>query len=214
MDLCVRMKSSDKLGTYYGVFHGEFMVHYEFSRSAAVAVLDSLLSGKSLHDVLLGMVRKEILVCEKNKLESMQNQLSRQSVMISELESEVNKYKNLYECLYMKSFNVDRVFVDRLVYKYGVSFVNAVELALLIMDMKEKKFSLSGDLSNYIVEHKLGFKYKNISGILSMKQDTQEWDFEGGFSPDIYRIVCKELGLVDRGTSARVVGFRSEAESE
>jgi hypothetical protein len=40
-----------------------------------------------------------------------------------------------------------------------------------------------------------------------MEKDDTEWDFHGGFPPDIYKVICRELDLDNQGTRARPVGF-------
>ncbi len=69
--------------------------------------------------------------------------------------------------------------------------------------MRPLKFTHSKQLSGYIVRYKLGYKYKNISGILRMELGGEEWDFHGGFPPEIYKIICIELGLANQNTPAR-----------
>lgn len=98
--------------------------------------------------------------------------------------------------------------------KHGLQAAEAAELQRLLTDMRQLQFADSGQLSQYIVRHRLGYKYPNISGIVRMREADTEWDFPGGFPPNIYRIICQELGLGDRGTSAIPVGFKSFKASE
>ena len=90
----------------------------------------------------------------------------------------------------------------------NLSKIESEELLKLITDMKAMNFSSSGDLSNYIKRNKLGHKYPNISGIVTMTSGRDTWNFEGGFPSKIYAIVCKELQLKGKGTFAQVVGFK------
>lgn len=85
------------------------------------------------------------------------------------------------------------------------------ELYDLIQEIGKERFVLSSELSRHIVRHKLGFKYPNISGIVTMKNANSQWNFKGGFPPKIYRIVCEILGLRSKGTLSRVVKFESYA---
>lgn len=73
--------------------------------------------------------------------------------------------------------------------------------------MRPLDFTHSKQLSAYIVKYKLGYRYPNISGIVRMEESGTEWDFQGGFPPDTYKIICKELNLYNQGTSARSVKF-------
>lgn len=91
--------------------------------------------------------------------------------------------------------------------KYLEGLEAARELHELLEEMRPKNFTHSKQLSNYIVEHRLGYKYKHISGILRMQNGTDEWDFKGGFPTDIYRIICQELNLDNQHTSARPKHF-------
>ena len=103
--------------------------------------------------------------------------------------------------------------VKSLASRYSLSSVKSEELSSLLEEMIEKNFTLSSELSNYLTSNKLGYKYPNIAGIVTMSDNEREWDFDGGFPKDIYRIICTELNLTDRGTSARAVRFRSYQES-
>ncbi len=104
--------------------------------------------------------------------------------------------------------------VESLAFRYSLISVKSEELSSLLEEMIEKNFTLSSELSNYITGNKLGYKYPNIAGIVTMSDNEREWDFDGGFPKDIYRIICTELNLTDRGTSARAVGFKSYQESK
>ena len=81
------------------------------------------------------------------------------------------------------------------------------EFELLVAEMKPKGFAKSAQVSNYIIKHRLGDKYKNISGILEMENNGSSWKFNGGFPPRIYAKLCKEIGLGNEGTYSKVVGF-------
>ncbi|MEG4209530.1 hypothetical protein [Microcoleus sp. S13_B4] len=83
------------------------------------------------------------------------------------------------------------------------------ELKQLLAEMRPLKFKNSKELSAYIVKHKLGYRYPNISGIVIMEDGGKEWPFSGGFPPKIYKIICEKLGLVNQGTSARATKFTS-----
>ena len=60
------------------------------------------------------------------------------------------------------------------------------EFELLVAEMKSKGFTMSAQVSNYIINHRLGNKYGHISGILVMENSSSSWEFNGGFPPDIY----------------------------
>jgi len=83
------------------------------------------------------------------------------------------------------------------------------EFELLVAEMESKGFTMSGQVSNYIIKNRLGDKYKNISGVLEMENSTSTWKFNGGFPPRIYAKLCERLNLGNKGTRSRVTGFTS-----
>lgn len=224
----IKMQISDKFGTHYGIYHGSLMIHYEFSKNSADRIVRQLLSGHSLHDILLDQISSS-LKKEQRKHESLKAEIDGQKIKIKQLEMEVEEYKKLYTASSSDPFfeientnttknqtsnKIDLAFTGdfsagRLHRKYKLSPIDSAELAALIAEVKEKNFSFSSDLSNYIINNNLRQKYKNISGIVTMRKNTDEWDFPGGFPKEIYRIICQELNLEDNGTSARAVGFRN-----
>ncbi len=80
--------------------------------------------------------------------------------------------------------------------------VKEEEFHQLIAEISALNFTRSGQVSEYIIENKLGSKYKNISGVLQMKLGDNAWKFEGGISPDIYGRLCNELGLENNKSEA------------
>jgi hypothetical protein len=76
------------------------------------------------------------------------------------------------------------------------------EFRRLVAEIKPLNFTQSSQVSSYIVKKKLGFKYRNISGILQMERDGETWDFNGGFPSDIYARLCEALGLKHKGSRA------------
>jgi hypothetical protein len=81
------------------------------------------------------------------------------------------------------------------------------EFELLVAEMQPKGFISSAQVSNFIVRNRLGDKYKHISGVLKMENDGSIWDFNGGFPPKIYAMLCERLNLGNKGTSSRVIDF-------
>ena len=91
------------------------------------------------------------------------------------------------------------------------------EVGELVAFFASKGFHDSSQVSNYIRANKLGYKFPNISGFLELSRDdksgiTDTWVFEGGIAPRFYREICKRLGLANRGSRARVTGFKSYGE--
>lgn len=98
--------------------------------------------------------------------------------------------------------------------KYSLIAIKAEELSALLTDMCKKEFKLSSELSKYIKSNRLGNKYPNIAGVVTMSNGSDEWDFQGGFPKDIYRIICLEMGLRDKGTYAKAIKFTSYKDSK
>ncbi len=99
--------------------------------------------------------------------------------------------------------------IRRIVREHNLKKAEADELEQLLAEMRPLNFTHSKQLSAHIVEHQLGYRYPNISGIVRMEEAGTEWDFHGGFPPDIYKVICMELKLGNQRTSARPVSFTS-----
>ena len=76
-------------------------------------------------------------------------------------------------------------------------------------------FTQSAQISNYIRRNRLGFRFPNISGYLSLSSEDglDSWDFEGGIKPFYYREICRRLDLHNKRSRAQVIGFKSFSES-
>ena len=85
--------------------------------------------------------------------------------------------------------------------------VEEEEFCQLVAEISALRYTRSSQVSEYIVSHGLGYKYKNISGILQMESNGSVWNFNGGFPPNIYARLCSELGLRNRGSAAVPVAF-------
>ncbi len=86
------------------------------------------------------------------------------------------------------------------------------EFARLVAEISALGFTHSKQVSEYIVQRRLGDKYKNISGVLEMQMRGKKYDFDGGFPPKIYARLCSELDLENQGSDAKPIGFRSYKE--
>lgn len=83
------------------------------------------------------------------------------------------------------------------------------EFQQLVAEIAPLGFTRSNQVSAYIMEKRLGHKYKNISGIVTMEMDGTTWNYRGGFPPNIYAKLCSALHLGNQGSSAQVIGFTS-----
>jgi len=99
--------------------------------------------------------------------------------------------------------------LSRLAIDYQLTQIEAEELLALLQDTRNQNFTYSSELSRYITNNNLGNLYPHISGIVHMKLETDEWDFNGGFNKKTYAIICKELNLKNKNSGAQAVGFTS-----
>jgi hypothetical protein len=136
---------------------------------------------------LVGIDRKHELSVERDNLES-------------QLRATEEEQHRKVEALRQKE-------IRRIVEVHNLTKVVADELEQLLAEMRPLNFKYSKELSEYIIENQLGYRYPNISGIVRMKETDTEWNFHGGFHPDFYKIICKELNLLNQGTTARPVKF-------
>ncbi|MFM5312320.1 DUF559 domain-containing protein [Aeromonas caviae] len=83
------------------------------------------------------------------------------------------------------------------------------EFEQLIREIASMGFTTSAQASEYIIQNKLGYKYKNISGTLEMELNGTTWNFNGAFPPKVYARLCRELGLDNRNSSAKPKKFTS-----
>lgn len=97
--------------------------------------------------------------------------------------------------------------ISRLAIQHKLTRKEAEELYALIQDARNQNFTYSNELSRYITDNNLGETYPHISGIVRMKDTKQEWDYDGGFSKRTYAIICSELNLKNKNTSAQAIGF-------
>ncbi|WP_291362675.1 cold-shock protein [Acetobacter sp. UBA5411] len=81
------------------------------------------------------------------------------------------------------------------------------EFRQLVAELRPLGLRTSKEASYYITKYNLGKKYKNISGVVRMEGNRNQWNFNGGFPPHIYAKLCKELNLTNQNTDARAIGF-------
>ncbi len=86
------------------------------------------------------------------------------------------------------------------------------EICELVAFFRDMHFTRSSQISKYITENKLGYKYPNISGILEMTNGYETWDFEGGIHPKHYAEICRRLNLEDNNAQSWVEDFKSYKE--
>lgn len=83
------------------------------------------------------------------------------------------------------------------------------QLEELVTFFEPKKFRKSSDLSKYIVEHQLGYKYPDLSGYLELTNGDDTWEFEGAIHPKYYAEVCYRLELENENSYSIPLDFES-----
>ena len=198
----VRRSFTKKLGTHYGLYAGSNLIHIEYSRSTAEDILDRLQSGEVLAEILHEKFKKQ----HDNKIREVQKELEKSQKELVKLNFTIS---NKHELKKRNDELNKKLSIKYLSLEYDLDKEQASELARLIFDMSDLGFTLSSELSNHITRNNLGKRYPNISGIVTMKNNSDTWSYPGGFSKYIYRIVCQELDLRNNGSSARAVGFQA-----
>ncbi|AFZ42827.1 Cold-shock protein DNA-binding protein [Halothece sp. PCC 7418] len=161
---------------------------------------------------LVGVNRTSELNIERNNLESQRKAAEEEQRRVAEAarlkQIEARREKERQEAKRQEQMRIAKENeIRRLGEDYDLEESEARELYQLLTEMCPLNFTHSKQLSNYIVQHKLGYKYPNISGIVRMEAAGREWDFHGGFPTSIYRIICQELNLDNQRTPARPIRF-------
>lgn len=182
-----------------------------------------------LNDVtigLLGSIRKDELKLERNRLIQKRNEeleeLRKEQERLRKIEEEKARIKEEKERrIYEEQREKERKQLEREREKAEEERrlqrekeerqqkIEEEEFELLVAEMESKGFTQTGEVSNYIIRHKLGNKYQNISGVVQMQNSSSSWNFNGGFPPKIYARLCSRLNLGNKGTNAQAVGFTS-----
>lgn len=96
---------------------------------------------------------------------------------------------------------------ETLRHKHFLTDDEAKELSELLLFFQSKNYHTSKQVSDCIRANKLGNKFPNLSGILTMKNASDSWKFEGGIAPKFYAIVCSYLSLSGQNSDAKPVDF-------
>ena len=79
----------------------------------------------------------------------------------------------------------------------------------LVAFFKPMHFRKSSQLSNYIADNQLGYKYPDLSGYLELTNGDETWEFEGAIHPKYYAEVCYRLGLDNENSDSIPQSFES-----
>ncbi|UNM96472.1 hypothetical protein MMG00_00960 [Ignatzschineria rhizosphaerae] len=94
-----------------------------------------------------------------------------------------------------------------------VDIISEKEFEYLVKEVSKQGFTRSKQVSDYIINNRLGYKYPHISGYVIMSRGEEQWSFKGGFPSNIYGRLCRKLGLSNENSNARAVGFFSFKET-
>ena len=116
----------------------------------------------------------------------------------------------------MKNTDIPHTTINSFLKEYklaylGLNFTEMKELFALVEEVKDQCFTYSSELSGYISKHKLGNKYRHISGVVTMENNGLRWNYDGGLPSKIYRAVCLILNLSNKKSNARMIKFESYA---
>lgn len=100
------------------------------------------------------------------------------------------------------------------IFRNNVTREEVQEFWSLVKECRKFGFSESRQVTKYIMDNKLGNKYRHIAGDLHMKRDGDRWTYPGGISPEYYGKLCRELNLDYGPSRARVEGFCPYAEMD
>lgn len=84
----------------------------------------------------------------------------------------------------------------------------------LVAFFKPMRFRKSSQLSNYIAENQLGYKYPDLSGYLELTNGDDTWEFEGAIHPKYYAEICYRLELYNENSDSIPERFESYRERE
>ena len=173
---------------------------------------------------LVGVDRRHELSVERDNLESElraaeeEQRREAEALLQNEIVRIAKKYDldtaEAYEILKIaKKYDLDAAEayeILKIAKRYRLDITRADELYRLLKELGPLGFTHSRQLSIHIIRNELGYRYPNISGIVTMEDDGgTRWLFPGGFPPEIYTIICQELVLANQGTSARAIHFES-----
>lgn len=83
------------------------------------------------------------------------------------------------------------------------------EICDLVEFFKNRNYTRSSQISDYIKEHNLSSKYPNITGSLEMTNGDETWIFENGILPEYYAEICERLNIGNNGTVSWVTSYES-----
>ena len=94
----------------------------------------------------------------------------------------------------------------------NMTYIQKKEVEELVNFFKAKGFTKSYQISYYIQQNRIGYKFKHIAGYLTMSHGYNTWTFKGGIAPQFYGEICRRLGLTNKKSNSHVEGFKSYQE--
>ena len=121
------------------------------------------------------------------------------------METTLWKYKNSHHLIVPNE--VIEVQINRKKIIYDTNIEKQIEE--LVAFFEPMRFTKSSQLSNYIAENQLGYKYPDLSGYLELTNGDDAWEFEGAIHPKYYAEVCYRLGLDNENSGSIPQSFES-----
>lgn len=91
--------------------------------------------------------------------------------------------------------------------QYHLTNNEAHELSDLLKFFKDKNFTHSAQLSDFIVKNNLADRFPNLTGVGLFKKGSDEWNLKGTISPSVYRIICSYLNLQGKDSGSTIHKF-------
>lgn len=201
-----------ELGTVYGIFSGNVLIHKEYSKSASERITQKLNGGEMLADIIsdwlsfydteryeqLAASRQVKLSCLQQKHEKLFSENCYQKQYISTLQE---KLKVLKEKATLEKNSIENV--EGFAKKFDLSIIDAAQLKVLIDDILPMKFTHVSQLSKYVVNNDLTKKFPSITGDMEFCRGGRfSHTQQGALRRDVYNIIRYHLGLKSDGSDA------------
>lgn len=116
---------------------------------------------------------------------------------------------------YANASSIDEAYYTHLVQKYAYLESKYLEkLPFVVERLRAAGISTNSELSRYIKDNRLGDEFPDIIGIVTMSDGRNQWEYDGGVSPQMYRVLCQELGFDKPKSDSRVETFESYADKK
>ena len=180
----------------------------------------SYIENHGFDDVRIDLDRKVLFLTPSDKKKDF-DEYDRLQILLNEYKPEKAKYMGKKPYYFMETTlwkqkknhhlivpnEVIEVQINRKKIIYDTNIEKQIEE--LVAFFKPMHFRKSSQLSNYIVENQLGYKYPDLSGYLELTNGDDTWEFEGAIHPKYYAEVCDRLGLGNENSDSIPQSFES-----